>query len=136
MKKEINKKNLTFKILLCVFFPVGICYFLIWAFKKLIVMADSGQYENDLDSDRERMEFVLAGEPENDVQSYLSEGVKLDIEYSPDRDMHTVTSGTDYVGFIDRRDTRRYEAFSPTSYYVKKTETVNGKIAVTIIVFK
>lgn len=135
MKKEINKKDLTFKILLCIFFPVGICYFLVWALKKLIVMVDSGQYENDVDSDRERMEFVLAGEPENDVKGYLAEGVKLDIEYAPERDMHVVTSGPDYVGFIDRRDVRRYEEFSPTSYYVKKTETVNGKIAVTIIVF-
>ena len=103
--------------------------------KKLIVMADSGQYEKDVDSDRERMEFVLAGEPENDVKGYLAEGVKVDIEYAPERDMHVVTSGPDYVGFIDRRDVRRYEEFSPTSYYVKKTETVNGKIAVTIIVF-
>ncbi len=136
MKKEINRKNLTFRILLCIFFPVGICYLIVWALKKLIVMADSEKYEQDLESDRERMEFVLAGEPEHDVQSYLSEGVRLDIAYSPERDMHTVTSGQDYVGYIDRRDTRRYENFSPTSYYVKNVESINNKIAVTIIVFK
>lgn len=136
MKKEINKKDLTFKILLCIFFPVGICYFLVWLFKKIIVMADSGRYEKDVDSDRERMEFILAGEPGDGVRGYLSEGVRLDVEYHPESDMHVVTSGTDYVGYIDRRDARKYEEFSPTDYYIKKTESINNKYAVTIIVFK
>ena len=136
MKKEINKKDLTLKILLIIFFPVGICYFLVWLFKKIIVEADKGKYENDLNSDRERDEFVLAGEAGDGVLGYLSEGVKLDIEYNPDRDMHTVTSGDDYIGYIDRRDVRRYEALSPTSYYIKKIESINNKNSVTIIVFK
>lgn len=136
VKKEINKKDLISRILLVVFFPVGICYFLVWAFKKLIVAADSGKYEKDLDSERERMEFKLAGEPGDGVRGYLSEGVRLNAEYQPERDMHVVMSGDDYVGYIDRRDARRYEEFSPTDFYIKSVESVDNKNVVTMIAFK
>jgi len=136
MAEKSNKKGIAFKILLILFFPVGICYFLVWALKKLVVMADSSHYDDDVASDRERMEFTLAGEPGQEVRNYLAEGVKVDMEYSPDRDMHTVTSGNDYVGYIDRRNAKAYEAFSPTTAYVKKIETIDGRCVVTIITFK
>ena len=97
---------------------------------------DSGKYEKDLDSERERMEFRLAGEPGDGVRGYLSEGVRLDVEYHPERDMHVVTSGDDNIGYIDRRDARRYEEFSPTDFYIKAAESVSGKNVITMIAFK
>lgn len=136
MKKEINKKDLTFRILLIIFFPIGICYLIVWALKKLIVAADSGKYEKDLDNERERMEFRLAGEPGDGVRGYLSEGVRLNVEYQPERDMHIVMSGDDYIGYIDRRDARRYEEFSPTDFYIKAAESIGGKNVITMIAFK
>ena len=134
---KVRKNDVLFKILLVLFFPVGICYFLTWALKKLIVMSDSGKYEDDIESDRERREFVLAGIPSNEAKGYLKEGVKLDMEYSPGRDMHTITTaGNEYVGYIDRRNAKEYEAFSPTTAYVKKVDLVDDKYVVTAIMFK
>ena len=136
-KRKTSVNDIIFKVLLVLFFPIGIAYFITWALKKLIVMADSGKYEADLESDRERKEFVLAGVPSNDAKDYLKEGVKLDMEYSPERDMHTITtSGDEYVGYIDRRNAREYEEFSPTTAYVKSVELIDERYVVTAIMFK
>ncbi len=136
MKLFRSKKDMVTKILYVIFFPLGIAKLILWAVKKAATAGDIAQYNDAVDSDRERISFKLAGLPDDEAKGYLAEGVKLDFEFNDASNMHTIRSGQDYVGYIDPRDVKAFEKFFPEEGYVEKFEYIDEEPKVTAIFFK
>ncbi len=136
MKLFKSKKDVVTFILYVIFFPLGIAKLLLWAFKKTATANDIAQYNEAVESEMERMSFLLAGIPDDEAKGYLAEGVKLDFELSDESSMITIRSGQDYIGYIDPRNVKAFEKFFPTEGYVEKFEYVDNEPKVTAIFFK
>ena len=136
MKLFKSKKDMVTKILYVIFFPLGIAKLILWAVKKAASAGDISQYNDAVDSDRERMSFKLAGIPDDEAKGYLAEGIKLDFELSDESSMITIRAGQDYVGYIDPRDVKPFEKFFPHEGYVESFEYVDEQPKVTAIFFK